>query len=512
MSISRRQKILFPILAFWLSLTAATAGGTSPGDSITAAKLKGHASFLASEFLEGRFPGSEGFRIAAEYAVSQFKAAGILPVAEANGRKSYFQSVPLASRTVREAAKVILRVPGGGKTFAGGDLKLYAAEGLARDGEPRPVVFAGFGIKEPAAGWDDFSGLDIGGKVVLLMMGAPERDGKSVLPPELHKIYTPLNSINRKLMAAREAAAVFFLVDETLSEAFASLPAVPEGPQFVLDDKEAGAFMIPPLGFLSTGLSQAIFGNQGSPAPGAVSEGRFPRGELKHVALCIDVPFRDEKVQTSNVIGLVQGTDAVLKDQVVVVSAHLDHLPPTPEGEIHPGANDNASGAAALLEIAGAVALRPPKRTVFFALFTAEEGGDMGSRHFLARGPLSRAQIVADINMDMIGRTENGLEGDRAQYVLDSGRVTPALTKLIEEVNRRTVGWALRFEHPLGLGDSDHRAFEALGVPAVNFYTGRIPDTHRPTDTPDKLDYEKAAKIARLVYEVAMELANSERL
>ncbi len=132
----------------------------------------------------------------------------------------------------------------------------------------------------------------------------------------------------------------------------------------------------------------------------------------------------------------------------------------------------------------------------------------MGSRCFLSRGPVPMERIVADINMDMIGRTEEGLQAGRTQYVLDSGRIVPAFTRLIEEVNSRTVGWSLRFEHPLNLGDSDHRSFEALGIPAVNFYTGRIPDTHKPTDTPDKLDYDKAAQIARLVYEIAMELAN----
>ena len=512
MSISPRQKILVLLLAFWLSPAAAMATNPLPGESITAAKLKSHVYFLASDFLEGRSPGSNGFKIAAEYAVSQFKAAGLLPIVGPSEQKSYFQPVPLARRTVHEAARVDLRGPRGEKAFGGGDLKLYTAEGLQGDGKFRPVVFAGFGIKEPAAGWDDFKGLDIAGKVVLLMMGAPTRDGKPLLPPELHKIYAPLNSIVRKLMAAREAAAVFFLPDETLREAFQSLPVFPEGPQLVLDDGEAGAFVIPPLGFLSAGLGQALFGGQALPDPAAVSEGRVPKGELKNVSLGLMVPSSDEKVETWNILGVVPGTDPVLKDQVVVVSAHLDHLPPTPEGQIHPGANDNASGAAALLEIAAAVASRPPRRTVLFALFSGEEGGDMGARHFLARGPFSREKIVADINMDMIGRTEKGLEGDEAQYALDSDRKTPALTRLIEDVNRRTVGWALRFEHPLGLGDSDHRAFEALGIPAVNFYTGRIPDTHKPTDTPEKLNYEKAAKIARLVYEIAMELADRERL
>jgi len=499
---------LFPALMIWLSLAAAAQNTTSPVDSITAAKIRDRVYFLASEDLEGRYPGSKGFRMAAVYAASQFKAAGLLPVTGQEGQRSYFQLVPLAKRTVEEAAVLTLQTPAGQKTFPGGGVKLFTSEGLAGDGKPLSAVFAGFGICEPKAGWDDLKDLDIAGKVVLFMMGAPIANGKPVLPEDVHKVYIPLNSFMRKLISMRKAAAALVLYDESLKEAFDSVPAIPEGPQLILDDGEPGSFRIPPLGFLSADLSEAIFDGRGVPGPAEVSAGRVPPKELTSVSIGIRVPLNDERIQTWNVIGLVEGTDPVLKDQVVVVSAHLDHLPPAPDGRFHPGANDNASGAAALLEIAGAVASHPPGRSVLFVLFGAEEGGWMGSRTFLSRGPVPRERIVADINMDMIGRTEEGLQAGRTQYVLDSGRIVPAFTGLIEDVNSRTVGWSLRFEHPLNLGDSDHRVFEALGIPAVNFYTGKIPDTHKPTDTPDKLDYDKAAQIARLVYEIAMELAN----
>jgi len=502
------RKGLLPALMICLPLAAAAQNTTLPADSITAAEIRDRVYFLSSEDLEGRYPGSKGFRMSAVYAASQFKAAGLLPVAGQEGQRSYFQLVPLAKRTVQGAAVLTLQTPAGQKTFAGGGVKLFVSEGLAGDGKPLPVVFAGFGISEPEAGWDDFKNLDISGKVVLFMMGAPIENGKPVLSEDVHKIYIPLNSFVRKLLSMRKAAAALVLFDESLKEAFDSVPAVPEGPQLVLDDGEPGSFRIPSLGFLSAELSKAIFAGPGVPDPAEVSMGRVPPKELKGISIGIQVPLNDEKIPTWNVIGLVEGTDPVLKDQFVVVSAHLDHLPPAPDGRFHPGANDNASGAAALLEIAGAVASRPPRRSVCFVLFSAEEGGDMGARYFVSRGPVPRERIVADINMDMIGRTEEGLQAGRTQYVLDSGRVVPAFTRLIEDVNSRTVGWSLRFEHPLNLGDSDHRAFEALGIPAVNFYTGRIPDTHKPTDTPDKLDYDKAAQIARLVYEIAMELAN----
>jgi len=504
----RLRKGLLWAFMIWLSLASTAVSDTSPADSITAAKLRDRVYFLASEDLEGRYPGSNGFRIAAVYAASQFKAAGLLPVVGPEGQRSYFQHVPLAKRTAQEAAVLTLRTPAGDKTFAERDLKLYTTEGLNGDGKPVPVVFAGFGISEPASGWDDFKDLDIAGKAVLFMMGAPMKDGKPILSENVHRIYIPMNSVVRKLPSMRGAAVALVLPDEGLRQAFKNLPAIPKGPLFILDDQEPGSFRMPLLGILSDELGKAIFGGRGVPDPAAISTGRIPRGELKDIAIGIRARVADETIPSWNIIGMVEGTDPVLKDQVVVVSAHLDHLPPAPDGRIYPGANDNASGAAALLEIAGAVASRPPKRSILFVLFSAEEGGWMGSRYFLFREPVPRERIIAAINMDMIGRTEEGLQAERTQYVLDSGRIAPAFTRLIEDVNSRTVGWSLKLEHPANLGDSDHRSFEAFGIPAVNFYTGRIPDTHKLTDTPDKLDYDKAARIAQLVYGIAMELAN----
>lgn len=502
----------FLLAAIWLPLETALATGQSPADSITAAKIKDRVYFLTAEALEGRFPGSKGFQIAAEYAASQFRAAGLLGIIRSEGSSGYFQPVPTVKRQVHESPVVMLETPSGNRTFSEGDLKLLTSEGLMGMGDPTPVVFAGFGISEPAAGWDELGAVSIAGKAVLFNLGAPTRNGKPMLREDLHKIYAPLNSVVRKLPAMRGAAAALVLVSGDMREAFESLPVIPEKAQFILGDREPGAFRLPPLCILSPGLSRAIFEDKGPPNPAAVSEGAFSLGEREGVALSIRVPVIDETIQTCNIMGLVEGTDPSLRMQVVVVSAHLDHLPPTPEGQICPGANDNASGAAALLEIAGAVASRPPRRSVLFVLFSGEEGGAVGSRYFLSRGPITAGQIVADLNMDMIGRTEAGLEDSRAQYALDSGRILPAFTRLIEEVNARTVGWPLKFEHPSNLGDSDHSFFRGLGIPAVNFYTGRIPDTHTPTDTPDKLDYDKAARIARLVYQIAMELGNRDPL
>jgi hypothetical protein len=503
---------LFLLMMLWSVTLGAAGSDHAPDSPITATRIKERVYFLADETLEGRYPGSQGYRIAAAYVSSQLRAAGLQPLQSLSDTGSYLQPVPLCLRTVSDAAVVTLHTPDGSQSFAAGNLKLFLPEGLVHDPKPLPVVFAGFGISEPSAGWDDLAGLDIEGKIVVILLGAPAIGEEPVLPGDLHRAYAPMNSILRKLLTARRAAALLVLVDSDLREAYESLPDYSEEPQLILDDSDTGAFGGPTLGFLSVELSSSLFADQRFPDIEAVSSRALVPGLLPGVTMSIQVPFTDEQVPTWNVIGLVPGTDPLLKDQYVVVSAHLDHLRPTADGRIHPGANDNASGAAALLEIAGVLAQHPLKRSVLCVFFTAEEGGSMGSRHFLAHCPVPRQQIVANVNMDMIGRTEEGLESGRDQYVLDSGRVTPAFTRLIEEVNTTTISWSLRFEHPRNIGNSDHYVFDALDIPAVNFYTGKIPDTHQPTDTADKLDYDKAAAIARLVCAVVEELGNREQL
>lgn len=512
MSITRPGAFLV-IAALFVAPLAARANGDFPSSSITAASLRGHVYFLASQSLGGRYPGSRGFRTAADYAASQLEAAGVRPIAGSAGEPGYLQAVPLLKRSLAKSPVVTVRTSAGERVFSeGSGLRIFSMENLPANGEPLPVVFAGFGIHEPSAGWDDFRDLDVSGKVVLFLMGAPEKDGKPLLPEALHGIYAPMNSIMRKALSVREAAAAIVLTDTSMASMYQTLPAVPEEPQLVPGDRERGAFRAAPFAIASADLGNAIFGASGIPSAEDLATGRATSRALEGVSIGISASPADEDVASWNVLGLVEGTDPALREQVVVVSAHIDALPPGSDGGAMPGANDNASGVAALLEMAGAIASHPARRSILLVVATAEEGGMSGIRTFLARGPIPAARIVADVNMDMIGRTEERCRDDRSHYVVDSDRVTPAFRKLIEEVDARTVGWPLRYEHPLNMGDSDHRAFEALGIPAANFYSGKVPETHRGADTPDTLDYEKLEKIARLVCEIALELGNRNQL
>ncbi len=491
--------------------------GKKPMASITEAELRDHIFFLASDALEGRYLGSKGYEIAALYGASQFQAAGLEPLMTSEEESTYLQDVPVVKRRIKDEPYMLINTPGGETKFQhGSDFKWIEGEIDPTQGRRLPVVFVGYGISEPEHGWDDFKGLDIENKVVVMMFGAPLRKGEPVLPPEAHKKYASAAGWQNKLMGliSKKTAAVFLIGDEQLHKMWDKLPAKTRGESYALQDSGLGV-LIPLICAVKPGMAEAMLADQHEPLsrlsdPGLEGYSCF---ELKDTDIEIGTSFDQEPVPTWNVVGMVKGTDPVLSQECITVTAHLDHLEPR-GGEICNGADDNASGSAGVMEIAEAVAMDPPRRSVVFVLFTKEEGGVLGSRHFVAAGPVPIDRVVVNLNLDMIGRTDAYSKGDRSHYALDSDKVTPELKKALMEVNRRTVNWPLKFDRPRnapGVG-SDNIIFDMQGIPSVFFYSGSHRDYHRPTDDADKIEYDKVEKISRLVYALTMELGNREKL
>lgn len=494
---------------------SALALGETPAQVITAEAIRGHVYFLASDALEGRYVGSHGYEIAARYGESQFEAAGLAPVIGRGDALSYLQEVPVLRRTSAGDLTLTVATSQGETTFNEGDGFIWLQGEIFPWEERRfEAVYVGYGISEPAHGWDDLKDLDIAGKVVLMMLGAPTEDGEPVLPEDVHALYAPPSAVYRKMASAMFAGAVGILVvpEPMLIEAWESLPSKAANPQFEYDNKESGSMHIPLLAPIKPEVAEAIFSGQSHMPPGLghLGEETIRPFALAGVSVSLKGSFTEEEIPTWNVVGMVRGTDPELNDQYVVVTAHLDSTAPREEGEINNGADDNASGCAGLIEIAGAVAAGPPRRSVIFVLCSGEEAACIGSRHFVWDPPVALESIVADVNMDMIGRTDAASEADRSHYAIDSEKITPEFTRLIKDVNSRTVRWPLKYESPIG--NSDNLMFHAVGIPAVSFYSGHHDDVNRPTDDADKLDYEKAQGIARLVYEITMELGSKPSL
>jgi hypothetical protein len=487
----------------------------SQSESITAAAIRGHIYFLASDALEGRYVGSDGYETAARYGESQFMAAGLIPIVRQGGVHSYLQTVPVLRRMVSSSITLTVTTAEGEAAFQEGE------EFIWLQGEAFPwvdrrfeAVFVGYGISEPEQGWDDLKGLDIRGKIVVLLLGAPTHGGTPVLPEGVHNLYAPPSSVYRKMatMMQKGASGILVLPDPMLVEGWGTLPSKADIPQFEYASRKAGAIHIPLLLPIKPEIAAVIFaGQEHAPQTEMNAEAEVPPGfELEGVSLAFGGSFSEEAIPTWNVVGMVKGSDPDLRNEYVVVTAHLDSTAPREKGEINNGADDNASGCAGLIEIAKIVAEDPPKRSVIFVLCSGEEAACIGSRHFVSDPPVPLDRMVADINMDMIGRTDPASTADRSHYVIDSGKITPELTSLIKEVNRRTVAWPLKYESPIG--NSDNLMFHLVGIPALSFYSGHHEDVNQPTDDAEKIDYEKAEKIARLAYEITMELGNRRTL
>jgi hypothetical protein len=493
------------------SCPAAGARQGVPADLITASSIRSHIYFLASEALEGRYVGSRGYETAAQFGESQFRAAGLIPVVRNQDGPTYRQDVPVLRRSLTGDLSLKVKTPYGEQVFVEGqDFKWFEGEMLPWEQKPLGVVFAGYGISEPEAGWDDLKDIEVGNKVALVMLGAPMRDGVPVLPEDLHALYAPPSAIFRKMMTLllRGAAGIFVIPDEMIMEAWDTIPSKTLASQIEYDNADESARHVCFLALMSPDVAHAMFRGRESAPPGTGESGSettagFP---LEGVSVEISGTFTGESVKTWNVAGVVTGSDPVLRNEYVAVTAHLDGQPPNKPGEVNCGADDNASGCAGLIDIAAAVASDPPLRSVLFVLFTGEEEACTGSRHFIYDCPVPLHSIVANLNMDMIGRSETPDGTDRTHYVLDSSKITPRLTELIKDVNKRTVNWPLKYENPIG--NSDNLMFHAAGIPGALFYSGHHGDANRPSDTPDKIDFEKAESIARLVYEITVEIGN----
>lgn len=501
-------------------------------EAIAAPALGAHISFLASPALEGRGLGSRGLDAAAEYIVSQLKLAGIQPLAPVGKQAAdlcYCQVVPL--REVRELAGSLAVET---RTVAGVQARAFAAgvDLIAPDLGPRSlggnVVFAGYGIREPGLGRDDFAALDVRGKVVLILGGLPPGEGWQ--KPELVERYGSTRASRRyaeKLKALRRMGASLVLAAEGQDLVTRMLREEPPPERVFLPyDPAPWPDDAPPLVPVSSVVADALLAAAGlsfATAPPAA-----PR-ELVGATATLRITGTERLVSSLNVVGVVPGSDPSLKDMAVVVGAHMDHLGKVAD-RIYPGADDNASGVASLLEIARAFAgLDPkPRRTVVLAFWTGEEDGKLGSGHWVRHPLWPLARTSAYLNLDMVGHpwlpeeirtlltdsqhpdadgflkdlapadfVEPGLPADR-----------PELAAALLRAGRAT-GLALHLDRGDGThGGSDYRDFARAGVPWVRFFGNFFPDYHEPGDTPDTLDPAQVQRMARLAFATAYTLAD----
>jgi hypothetical protein len=405
-----------------------------------------------------------------------------------------------------------------------------------------PVAYAGFGIHAPKLGYDDY-GDRVKGKIALVLEHEPgERDPKS--PFDGVVTAEPAVAI-RKALAAQDkgAVGVLFVADvhnhpaaqnfEAAARAFWP-PQPPRIERFTLASW-ADRLRIP-VGQISPALAETLVRGTGRSLLDLSKAAETTRGyaglALEGVQVTLTTTVNRHIVTDRNVLALVEGSDPKLKDEVVIVSAHYDH-----EGAdgavVYNGADDDGSGTVALVEIADAYAMaaaagQRPKRSVLFACWGSEERGPLlGSWAYTEAPTFPLARTVGVLNMDMVGRNEevqvgggprfNGLEVQTAESNQNAINILgytahPDLSRLVERVNKDGFGLELKLRYDNNpsnlLRRSDQWPFLQNGVPALWFHTGLHPDYHTQYDRPEKINYAKMEKIARLVHQTSWVLAN----
>ncbi|MEE4214120.1 MAG: M28 family peptidase, partial [Bacteroidales bacterium] len=367
---------------FFILCQLINAQSTDPLESISEAELRDHIFFLASDYLNGRVGISPQYEIAAQYVATQFAAAGLQPVLEnEEGSKSWFQGVPFAKTTYSDEIKWKIIKPGEENTLIHQeDFKILYGSKLNHD--KIALVYAGYGIEEPEHEWNDFEDIDVEGKILVVISGAPVKNGKAVLPEEVHRRYTGPRGLQSKIGALfSKGAEGLILVDIDASSGmpFSIIPSEFAKEKYVYQgggDRQQRS--MPSVYLARPEILNTLMGKPSNDPADIVKN--YSPGLIEDTYLDSQIEILSEAlVYASNVTGMVPGTDPVLKNEYIVVGAHLDHVKPV-NGQVCNGADDNASGSAGVIEIAEALAMNPCKRSVIFITYTAEEMGLIGSR------------------------------------------------------------------------------------------------------------------------------------
>jgi Zn-dependent M28 family amino/carboxypeptidase len=490
-------------------------------DDPSAARIKADMAYLASDALKGREAGTPEFDQAARYVADQMQKIGLKPA----GRNGYVQPVPLVAYRPRDEGRIALSGSDGkpvgitfGKDYMTGDY----AQG-ANLAVEAPLVFVGYGLVAPEHGRDDYRGLDVKGKIVVAISGAPK-----FLQTEERAYY---RSGKIKLKAALDRGAVGFVSIGTLTgerlypfansvrqyKSWGMTWRRPDGKPFV-------PVPLPTLAFISVAGAPKILGAR---ADAILKAAETQEGEIKGFDLPLklraELHSEIKPVDSKNLVGVLPGSDPKLRDEYVVLSAHLDHIgitPPVKGDSINNGALDNASGVATTLEVARLLKARPPKRSVLFLIDTAEEKGLIGAEYFARNPTVPLSAITSDVDLDMPIITYEFT--DVVAFGADRSSIGPSVRRAAARMNVKLSPDPMPDEGIFTR--SDHYRFVEQGVPAVFLATGYAnggkaateffmrTNYHKPSDDlKQPIRYDVGAKFARLNADITRELADGPR-
>jgi hypothetical protein len=485
------QKIIFLLFPVIFSLSLAAQNVLVP--EITAEELKDHISYLASDELAGRYPGTRGAELAAEYIRDRFKEYGLTLLGN-EGMQEFEITIQLSP-----GENNVLKI--GEESFAQGeDFNPFPFSQSVS--VKAPVVFAGYGfdISQDSIKWNDYEKVDVLRKWVLVLRGDPEMDRQE-------SAYAAFGDDRDKVLTARDkgAAGVLLVSGKSFDEKDELI-----GMYYDKSQSNAGL----PVIHIKRALADRILAETGKSLEMLESElnaSRVPQSFSLSQTVYAVADIVQEKVTAMNVVGMLEGSDPVLKNNYIIIGAHYDHLGMGGPGSgsrvfdssaVHNGADDNASGTAGVIELAGKLAANRDKvmQSILFIAFDGEEQGLLGSKFFVKNPLVDLSRTNAMINFDMIGR----LDPVRRSVAIGGTGTSVQSEELLNQSNEQ--GLDLGFS-PEGYGPSDHAAFYAENIPVFFFSTGAHEDYHTPADDWQLINFDGEVDVLDMAYNLVMDLA-----
>ena len=483
-------------------------------ETITPEEIEAHLTFLAAPELEGRDSPSRGLDRAAEFLEAELRSYGYRgPIGQDSFRQTYSRALPAPAQE-----RCGLVVEGQALVLGNDFVPLPGCSGEGRG----QAIFVGFGIDR--RGYDDLARRKLKGRVAVILEGEPRHrrlfEGPDVLT---------------------EAADVYDKVQALVAEDVAGVLVVRRPPAAATGRRDRSPAMAPELGYrytwarwnprtteraprrrnsfktpvleITAEVASRILGEDVLALAARIDESGKPKQSRgKGATVELSSGFENRAVAIDNVVGFLEGSDPELRDQVIVLGAHFDHIGVDSWGRVGFGADDNGSGTAAMLEVAEALAGTPPRRSVLVVFFSAEEDGLLGSRHFVESPPVPRENMIAMLNMDMVGR------GKKQEVVVLGTRHNPDLKDVLKRA-AKLKGSGVRevvTDSAQHLWErSDHYSFHRAGVPVLFFFEAVSEtlneDYHTFRDTVDLVDCDKVVNTARLCLHVTWLLAQSDQ-
>lgn len=483
------KSLILTVLLFTIS-NIAVYNQQADNPEVTTEEIKEHISFLASDKLKGRDSGTEELFGAAVYISDEFKNYGLEPLF----KDGFLQEFPFV-KTIELTDKNSLSFSTNGSEV---ELKLredYITLPFSGNTDVNgSLVFAGFGISASDLNYDDYSGIDVKNKIVIVFRNTPE-------PAVAHSGFDAHSPLRKKSSVARDkgAAGIIFINPYDSNKTSDDLV------EFSFD--RGGAMSDFSVQSVKRIFIEELLHNEGinlKDVYNKILESKKPSSfELKNSSAKISTEVKEVEAVSWNVAGYLEGKDPELKNELIIIGAHFDHLGMGGEGslyrgdepQIHNGADDNASGTTGVLELAEKFASRKNnlKRSIVFITFSGEELGLLGSNYFVNNLPFPVEDAITMVNMDMIGRLK-----DSSLIVYGTG-TSSDWKDILNNYNK--YGFKLTFNDE-GFGPSDHSSFYGKKIPVLFFFTGTHEDYHKPSDDTEKINFTGEKDILNYVYDI----------